>query len=534
MSKVKYVLKHNSKSKNEKKKNDQSAKNIGIAAIESKNIQRYGSAVKVHLVGYEGVDRESGQVLKKGLKTISENKINPNYQEQNIMQQAGFAAEVKTVARENAEKIISGDSSRSIRTDDLVRQNTSNGQVIGGVNDQLFDVAFVDKNGMYIDGTARQLKYIGSDPKSCCEKLLSSDYDKYRNENVTIEIKKEFYNDVQNELSNKIESLNQQIQYAEKQGNYDLAEKYYSQLERAKKTKTNLKEGLLTSDEAVEARLYPGLSTAKDVVRLSHRSGVEGAKSGAIVGGGISCIRNIVSVVKGDETAEEATANMVVDVGKSAASGYAIGFMGSGIKGAMQNSSSTLLREFSNTSLPGVVAVGILETGKTLFRLAEGQINIDECFIELGEKGVGITASTIGSTIGQIAIPIPVVGAAVGGIVGYALSTSYYNKLITYLKDKELAHEERMRIQEECKETIEEIKHYHSEIERLSAAYFKDCINTFTTALKTIEDGLIADNADDIVKGANMITEKLGGVVQYNNMDEFEVFMNDSNMDFIL
>ena len=34
--------------------------------------------------------------------------------------------------------------------------------------------------------------------------------------------------------------------------------------------------------------------------------------------------------------------------------------------------------------------------------------------------------------------------------------------------------------------------------------------------------------------GANMITQKLGGEIQYNNMDEFDDFMNNEDWDFIL
>ena len=47
-------------------------------------------------------ERITNQV--KGLKQISDEKVNPDYEYQDIHQQAGFSAEVKDVARENAEK----------------------------------------------------------------------------------------------------------------------------------------------------------------------------------------------------------------------------------------------------------------------------------------------------------------------------------------------------------------------------------------------------------------------------------------------
>ncbi|NLB80780.1 MAG: hypothetical protein GX800_04030 [Clostridiaceae bacterium] len=43
------------------------------------------------------------------MEKIASSKVNPDYRDTNVKQQAGFSAEVKTVARENAEKIIAGD-----------------------------------------------------------------------------------------------------------------------------------------------------------------------------------------------------------------------------------------------------------------------------------------------------------------------------------------------------------------------------------------------------------------------------------------
>lgn len=100
----------------------------GIAGAQSEVVQRYGAAVKEHAVAYSGVDRELGREFAKGLKGISESRLNPADKARNIKQQAGFSAEVKTIARENAEKIIAGDTrSRSTRTDDMYKQPDGKG-----------------------------------------------------------------------------------------------------------------------------------------------------------------------------------------------------------------------------------------------------------------------------------------------------------------------------------------------------------------------------------------------------------------------
>ena len=140
---------------NEKEKRKQKdILNAGVAGATYETIQRLGDAAKQHYVAYSGVDNESGKALVKGLKQIANEKINPDYKFQNIHQQAGFAAEVKEVARSNAERIIKGDSTRKIRTDDL-----------GRVNDPLYDTVNIDADGNILDGSGTQMKFLGASEK---------------------------------------------------------------------------------------------------------------------------------------------------------------------------------------------------------------------------------------------------------------------------------------------------------------------------------------------------------------------------------
>ena len=115
-------------------------KGLEKAAVEgaaAETVQRYGSAAAEHYKAYNGSE------LTRNLKDISKGKINPQYEYANINQQAGFAAENKTVARLNAEKIINKEDGRYVRTDD-----------IGSVNDPFVDVVMMDSNGNIESGTS--------------------------------------------------------------------------------------------------------------------------------------------------------------------------------------------------------------------------------------------------------------------------------------------------------------------------------------------------------------------------------------------
>ena len=513
----------------EKEEREQAAVNAGLAGGNAETVHRYGSAVKEHIVAYTGTDNETGKQLKRSLQGISESATNQDYAQQNIKQQAGFSAEVETVARENAEKAVQGnDASQVIRTDDMANQSAGKNLSIGGTNDQLYDIAEIDSNGSYIEGTARQLKYVGGDAKECCKKLLTSKYDKYRDADAQIEIPADYYDDVKSELREQAKSLERQIKNAEARGETDLAEKRRAQLDRVTKTDKNLRQGKLTNAEAIEARLHPKLFTAKEIARLSHRAGMESAQYSAMVGGGISFIQNSIAVVKGDKTVGEAVVEVAGDSAKAAGLGYATGFLGSTIKGQLQNSSSEYLRVIADkTNLPGTVAVAVLETGKTLVKYFSGEIDGTECLTELGEKGTGMVASTMGASVGQVLIPVPIVGGLIGGMVGYAMSSAYYNSLVTALNEAKVAHEERLRIEAECQVAVKAIREYRFEMELAIRNYFQENITIFTNAFAVMDEAYQIGDAKSFIEGANMITRQLGQKPLFDNSAELDKLMEN-------
>ena len=514
--------------KKQKKANESQFFRAGLAGAQTEGVQRYGAAVKEHIVAYTGMDEERGVELAKGLKDIAQSKVNPADRARNIKQQAGFSAEVKTTARENAEKIISGNrSSKVTRTDDMTKQPDGKGHTVGGKNEQLYDIAAVDKNGIYIESSGRQLKYVGGDAKSCCQKLLSRKFDKYRDADVPVEIPSDFYDTVKTMLENKQQELQQQIERAEQNGNLSLARKKSEQLKRVKKTSQNLRKGKLSNAEAIEARLHPVLSTAKDVANISHQAGKEAAQYGALIGGSVSIIQNLVAVVREEKEPEDALVSVAVDTVSSAAIGYGTGFTGAAIKGIMQNASSQTVRTLSYTNLPGTLVSLSVGAAGTLKRYYCGEITGTECFEELGEQGVGMLSSALFATIGQVAIPIPVVGAMIGGMLGYALASASYSTLLDSLKNAELAKQERERIEAACNEHIAIIRQYRQEVDLLIKEYFSVHMEIFQTSFSGIKEALLIGDVDGVISCANQIVETLGKKPLFDNQAELEKLMLD-------
>lgn len=216
---------------------------------------------------------------------------------------------------------------------------------------------------------------------------------------------------------------------------------------KIQKIKSLVKDSGITNKEAIEARLHPKISVAKDIIRISHRAGIEQAKTGALVGGGISLIKNTIGVIKGEIEPFDAAKSIALDTGKGAIVGYATAFAGSTIKAGMQNASNSTIRAISKTNAPAMIVTSTIDLGKSMTRFVKGQISGVELLEEVGEKGAGHISGAMFAIVGQAAIPIPIVGAMVGSMVGYSLSSAFYKELTTSLKEAKLAREDRIRIE---------------------------------------------------------------------------------------
>lgn len=88
--------------------------------------QKYSNITDAAIMGstseesvlYASANREHLSVLDR-LEEISKRKINPNYINQNINQQAGYSAEIKEQVHVNANNILAGKRERVCQYDDL-------------------------------------------------------------------------------------------------------------------------------------------------------------------------------------------------------------------------------------------------------------------------------------------------------------------------------------------------------------------------------------------------------------------------------
>lgn len=174
--------------------------------------------------------------------------------------------------------------------------------------------------------------------------------------------------------------------------------------------------------------------TIKNVVGTAHEAGSAGAKNSGVTALSTSAIMNLVSVIKGEKSGEEAVADAVKDGSKAAVTGYAMGSGLTVVSQTLSYSSSEFIQGLAKSNVPGKVITAVMVTGDTLKKWGEGEISTQECLIALGDKGLNMAVTGYAMAVGQALIPIPIVGGAIGALVGSVLTSGYYNHLINNLQ----------------------------------------------------------------------------------------------------
>ncbi|MBP2847166.1 hypothetical protein J8655_17055 [Dickeya oryzae] len=482
------------------------------ALAEDEIVQRFGSASVEYLKGYRGVDNETGQRLAKGLADVTNHKVNPDYATQNIKQQAGLSAEIATTSRDNAEAIINGDTTRTIRSDDLPEF---------GRNHNVVDRVKI-QDGVIVEGSQSQMKFVG-DRDALFKKIAKEDGKFARYRGVKLELPSEQVPGASKHCYECAANLREQASQVEAAGKTDLADKFRREADNYEQLADNICDSGLTTKEAIFYREHPNIATAMDIARTSHRAGVEGAKTGAIVGGAISLVVNIFNVAQQKKSLGEAIEDVAVDITKATTVGYGSAFVGSAIKAGLQQSESQVLRSIAGTTAPALAVNICLSLGLSIKRYVNDEIDEAELLNEIGEKGAGMLSSSMMAALGQIAIPVPVVGAAIGAMIGYTLSSMFYQSALEAARGVALSRERLARVSAIEVEARLHIAKQQALFDEFTAREIPQLRQDTQRLFNVLSGG--ADNVDVLVFAINDFASLLGKQLQFQNRSEFDDFM---------
>lgn len=519
-----------SQSKRDETKTDDGFVDAALRGAAVETVDRYGHAVAEHFYAFSHKGNQGN--AHASLKSIAQLRINPDYEQQNIKQQAGFAAEIKSVARKNADAIVEGSDARYRRVDDLG----------GPANDPIADLVQVNGQGGRIAGTEVQVKFIGRNAEEQLGKLLGKDYRKYLEADVQIAIADERFEELMGVggkgglIDQKIQSLSEQVKRSENRGDTEAVKKQKARIADCKKLKKNLRKAGLTTEEAVEARKDPGRATAKDIHSLAHEAGFNQARICAVASGAIALVENLVRCAKGEQTAVQAAKRVVAVTAGASVEGYAIAYAGSVAQGFMLNSSSTYLNALAKTGVATALVTTVKDVGVVTRRYCAGELTGAECVDELCRKGIGTLGSSFGAVLGagigkQLGSKAAGIALGMAGsTIGYTVACYVYREVRLARREYQLAKQERIEIERQCERLLELIRQYRLEMDREAERHFAQTLLATGKGLSAIDDAIAADDVDGFLAGNAQIQFLLGHEIQFGNQREFDDFMmsNDS------
>ncbi len=481
---------------------------------------------------YASANREHLSVLDR-LEEISKRKINPNYINQNINQQAGYSAEIKEQAHVNAHNILAGKRERIVQYDNLSSEQKDQikkpfpNHATPSKNHEIVDYISVDEKGNVIPGTLTQSKFVGKNGEECFKKLLSKDYKKYFENGAKMKIARNHYGDFQRAVNTRIKSLESQIAKQKGLGNFQKAAHLEEKRQYCKTIKAHTRPARVAKGEAIESRLNPNLSTAKDVTRVSHQAGMNAMQTGALIGGGVSAITNIYECIANGKDPMKALKHTLVATAKGGALSYGSAFASSSLGGLMQSSANKIIQSLGKGSVPAMIVGACVANATVLTRYFSGKIDGKELLKQLGKANTTLVSSGAMAFAGQALIPIPVVGALIGGFVGAVLSETCFNALLKAREEAKLARQRRIEIEKECRESIRQLEMYQNQFKEVFERYFHGTIKFFNENFNNLERALYAGDADLAIAVNNKIQERLGQKPLFNNTQEFLELMNN-------
>ncbi len=387
-------------------------------------------------------------------------------------------------------------------------------------NHELVDYVSVDKKGNVIPGTAVQSKFVGRNGEECFKKLLSKDYEKYFENGAKMNVPKDYYRDIQKAADAKIESLESQIAKQKGLGDFQKSAHLEEKLQKCKTIKAHTRPASITKAEAIEARLNPNLSTAKDVTSVSHQAGMNAAQTGALIGGGVSLATNVYECIANGKDPMKALKHTLVATAKGGALSYGSAFASSSLGGLMQSSANKIIQSLGKGSVPAMIVGACVANATILGRYFSGKIDKTELLKQLGKDNTTLISSGAMAVAGQALIPIPVVGMLVGGFVGAILSETFFNAFLKDREEAKLARQRRIEIERECHEFIKLLEAYQNQFKEVFEKYFHETTRFFNQSFDELERASYTGDADLGIGINNKIQERLGQKALFDNKQE--------------
>ncbi|WP_233758697.1 hypothetical protein [Helicobacter acinonychis] len=161
-----------------------------------------------------------------------------------------------------------------------------------------------------------------------------------------------------------------------------------------------------------------------------------------------------------------------------------------------------------------------MENVTVLIRYFSRKIDEMELCERIEKTNTTLLSGGVMAGIGQLAIPIPRVGAMIGAFVGAALSQTFYDISLRAFKEAKLVHQRCIEIEEACRANIGLLEIYQNQFKEVFEQYFHGNVKFFNESFDELKNVLYAGDTDLAIAANNKSQEWLGQKPLFDNSKE--------------
>lgn len=273
---------------------------------------------------------------------------------------------------------------------------------------------------------------------------------------------------------------------------------------------------------------------ASALAEESNRAGLEGGAVSAGITVSMSCTKGVYRLIQGEDQVGAMLAEVTVDTAKSFATGYAASALGKGVGHVAERVG---LGGIAKCNAHTAIAAGIIQSGKSFIKYLNDEIDEEQMLEEVSHTVITGTASFYYGALGQVAIPIPVVGAIIGSTVGYFVGNILYQSGLVSLGDTvgvKMAKERRKRIESLCLQAIPLMQRHREELQALIQQHHVAQAELFDAAFSSMDAAISEWNPDTCIAQLETICNVFDTGLPFRSFKEFDEFMTDDSTTFEL
>lgn len=432
-------------------------------------------------------------------------------------QAQGWIFEQLEVARFNLDALRNNSSLKASTTD-----------VLGQVNDPVADIVIRNR-----DNTEHLKAYQAKSSGKPVETIKQMSPEKYAKVNLV-------------GPADQHERINELMDKRIETGGIN-TERYKSMKERLDKgiEHEGIGSGGTTYEEAVRnTDVVQADQTAQTLDRQAignemHQAGMQAGVVGGAIGGGFTLAAGLWQMHKGTASGSRVALDTVYSTAGSFATSYATAAASKGIPHLLSNIgvSKTVVGALNRSNAHVAIASGVVQSARHLTMYLKGDIEFDAMINEVSGTAILTSSTFYYGALGQVLIPVPVVGAMVGSTLGYFIGSMLHQSGVISLgetAEARIARERRERIEELCYESIARMQASRLAMTELLDAHFADQAATLAGAFDEMDMAMTDWNADSYVQGLSKLNATFGHSLKFENFDSFDAFMVDDQAVFVL